>query len=67
MGKTKEPGYISINNVNGSNILIRRDHVYITTDDLGIHYLRNIYTDRSLCTLDEKTYQIVFERLYGGF
>ena len=66
MGEIKEPGYISIKNVDGSNILIRRDHVYLTTDDLGNHYLRNIYTDRSVCTLDDESYQIIFESLHGG-
>ena len=66
MGKSKEIGYISVKNVDGSNILIRCDHVYITTDERGVHCLRNIHTDRTVCTLDDKAYQIIYERLYGG-
>ena len=47
------------------NLLIPQHSIYVTTDEKGNHYLKNIYTDKTLMTLDKNSWKAVCKRLSG--
>lgn len=66
---TPGPMYL-INNIDGTNVVIAKTSIYLTTDkvqgsDRLEHNLRNIYTDKSICVLNEDAFHKIKEDLYG--
>ena len=47
------------------NLLIPQHSIYVITDEKGNHYLKNIYTDKTLMTLDTNSWKTVCEKLSG--